>query len=487
MRMNPPRQLWGLAFGLGLLGWGCSALRHGMLQSNAYDLGLFDQWVWLISQGQPPISSMEQVHVLADHGAWLLYGAGLLYRLFPSVQWLLGSQALALSLTAIPLWALGRQAGLNERRCWLACGLWWLQPVVFNTLLFDMHPETWVMPVFAFAIWAERDNRPRLWLLLLVVMLGARDGLVLVIGGMGLDLALRHRWRWSGAAFGLAAGWLLLLSRWLYPLLRDGEGPKAAGRMFGYLLDDPLRVIQQLDWSGGLIYLLLLVLPCGLLWRRRSGPVLLIGLPLVLVNLLSASPSYRTLVHHYSLPLAVVAVTAAIDGGLWRGGLRESGLRGGGLRGGAGRRGPAWALMWASACWLALAKPWFFSGPYLERLPQLVQVQSAIARLAPDDAVLTTSYLVPQLSHRPTIAFPKRSSSHALDSSPWSAILLNPEDPGWGSSSSVQRDLISQARDRSWQCLRWSSGLTLCQEPAAGPPPRPGNAPGDSGRSAAAP
>ena len=41
---------------------------------------------------------------------------------------------------------------------------------------------------------------------------------------------------------------------------------------------------------------------------------LLIGLPLVLVNLLSASASYRTLVHHYSLPLAVVAVVACIDG-----------------------------------------------------------------------------------------------------------------------------------------------------------------------------
>ena len=39
-------------------------------------------------------------------------------------------------------------------------------------------------------------------------------------------------------------------------------------------------------------------------------------MPLVLVNLLSASASYRTLVHHYSLPLALVAVLAAIDGGL---------------------------------------------------------------------------------------------------------------------------------------------------------------------------
>ena len=36
-----------------------------------------------------------------------------------------------------------------------------------------MHPETWVMPAFALALWAERDGRPRLWLGLLLVMLGA--------------------------------------------------------------------------------------------------------------------------------------------------------------------------------------------------------------------------------------------------------------------------------------------------------------------------
>ncbi len=48
--MKPPRQLWGLAVGLGLIGWGCSALRHALLHSNAYDLGLFAHGVWLISQ-----------------------------------------------------------------------------------------------------------------------------------------------------------------------------------------------------------------------------------------------------------------------------------------------------------------------------------------------------------------------------------------------------------------------------------------------------
>ena len=196
----------------------------------------------------------------------------------------------------------------------MACSLWWLQPVVFNTALFDFHPETWVMPAFALALWAERNGRSRLWFGLLMLMLGCRDGLVLITAGMAIDLACRRRWRWSLAAGGLSIGWLLMLSRWLYPLLRDGEGPKAAARMFNHLNGDPLTVLSGLDWAGGAEYLLLLCLPCIALWRRASLSTLLIGLPLVLVNLLSASASYRTLVHHYSLPLAVVAVVACIDG-----------------------------------------------------------------------------------------------------------------------------------------------------------------------------
>ena len=461
-----PPLLIALSVGLGLLLWGITAARHGLLQSNAYDLGLFDQWAWLIGSGAAPISSMEHVHVMADHGAWMLYLAGGAYRILPSIHWLLASQALALSITAVPIWWLAQQAGLGTRQCWLACGLWWLQPVVFNAALFDFHPETWVMPAFALALWAERNSRPRLWFGLLLLMLGCRDGLLLIIAGMAIDLACRRRWRWSLAAWGLSIGWLLMLSRWLYPMLRDGEGPKAASRMFSHLNDGAVSVLSGLDWGGSAEYLLLLCLPCIPLWRRASLSTLLIGLPLVLVNLLSASASYRTLVHHYSLPLAVVAVVACVDG------LQRQPQP---------QRGFPWMLCWAVACWLALAKPWFFSGPYLARLPQMQAVQAARALIQSKDAVLTTSYLVPQFSQRTTVGFPKNKQSSILDAGPWNVLLLNPRDPGWGSTRQVQQSLLTEARDRSWTCQRWASGLELCRAPAAATPQRrPDSAPADS-------
>ncbi len=458
MNSTLPPRLWWTSFGIGFLGWSFAASRHWLLQSNAYDLGLFDQWAWLISNGLSPISSMENVHVLADHGAWMFYLSGLLYWFHPSIQWLLASQAFSLSLTAIPIWMLATQAGLSKRLCWFSCLLWWLQPLVFNVNLFDFHPETWVIPGLALAIWCQREHRFGSWIALLILMLGCRDGLVLVTLGLSLSLLFQRRWRWAIAGAGVSGAWILLLSQWLYPLLRNGEGPKAAGRMFSYLGDSfskilftlisqPWLAFTHIDLGGGAFYLLLLILPTLPFWRKHSLIILSAAIPLLLVNLNSEASSYRTLIHHYSLPLAVLSVTAAIDGLALQ-----------------PRKAFPWkGVIWAVTIWVALAKPWFFTGPYLERQSDLGDANKAISMIQADDSVLTTSYLVPQLSHRSTIAFPKRSMSHPLTDTSWSVLLLNPKDPGWGSSEQVQRSLLDQAQANGWSCQTWPSNLSLCQ------------------------
>ena len=472
MNSAPTARLWGSAFAIALLGWGFASARHGLLQSNAYDLGLFDQWAWLLGKGLAPISSMEEVHVLADHGAWMLYIAGLLYRIHPSIQWLLASQALALSLTALPIWMLAAQAGLPKKLCWLSCWLWWLQPLVFNVNLFDFHPETWMMPGLALAIWCQRQNRMGLWLVCLILMLGCRDGLVLVTLGLSISLLIQRRWTWAIAGVGLSSAWILLLSWWLYPLFRDGEGPKAAARMFPHLgtslseilltlVSRPWFAFTQIDWEGGAFYLLVLCLPSMFFWRRRSLVILSASIPLLLVNLNASASSYRTLIHHYSLPLAVLTVVAALDG----------------LASNPQRSIPWKRLIWAIACWVALAKPWFFTGPYLKRIDMMTDVDQAIALLKPEDRVLTTSYLVPQISHRQHLAFAKPSQSKQAFNDEWTAFLLNPKQPGWGSKSRLQKRLIQQAKNREWTCQSWASGLELCRRFDAEEPTRHRNTP----------
>lgn len=48
--MEPNPIIWMIGVSALIL-FGCSALRHELFPSNAYDLGIFDQAVYLISQG----------------------------------------------------------------------------------------------------------------------------------------------------------------------------------------------------------------------------------------------------------------------------------------------------------------------------------------------------------------------------------------------------------------------------------------------------
>ncbi len=439
--------------------WGLAAGRHALLQSNAYDLGLFDQWIWLVSQGIAPFSTMEKgVHILADHGAWALYLAALPYKLFNSVQWLLASQAAALSLTAIPLWLIAKESKLKNNLCWLICGLWWLQPVVFNSNLFDFHPEVWVMPVLASCYLASRANNWSLWFCLLLLLLSCRDGLILVSAGLGIEQLLRKRWLWGISAIGLSISWLAMLSKWLYPLLTgSNSGPKAATGHFSYLGDNieqifislissPGLLIDNIDWIGGLIYLILIIVSIAPFWTRRSLKILSASIPLIIVNILSESSSQRTLIHHYSLPIAVIAVVGAIEG----------------FSSNFSSRTPWKKLFWAGICWAVLAKPWFFTGPYLSRLNTVNDTYKAINSIDSSSRVTTTSYIVPHLSQRVKINFPQNfKDGTTLDDT--DILLLNPKDPGWGSSTALQEELLNKAKRQGWSCRTYGNNLELCR------------------------
>ncbi|MEC9453394.1 MAG: DUF2079 domain-containing protein, partial [Cyanobacteriota bacterium] len=71
-------------------------------------------------------------------------------------------------------------------------------------------------------------------------------------------------------------------------------------------------------------------------------------------------------------------------------------------------------------------------------------------------------YLAPHLSQRIAIDFPRRKGK-SLDLESFDVLLLNPKDPGWGSSRKHQQKLLSKAKQAGWWCESWDNGLELCQ------------------------
>ena len=453
------KKLYLLSSLVSILFWSLSSFRHFLLQSNGYDLGLFDQWIWLASRDLPQYSSMSGIHLLADHGAWLLYIPVLFYKIFPSIHWLFLSQSIALSFTIIPLSKLCKELNLSEKKIWLITILWLLQPIVFNVNLFDFHPEVWIIPLIVYSYLASYKSKYGRWMILNFIILGARDGLVLLILGMGIEQFLRKRYLWSLSAITVASLWLYFLNNILYPSLNlNEEGILAIGNYFSVLgnsLDEiiinfftkPMLVFSLIDLEGSIFYLFILCLPFIFFWKRSSLITLSASLPLLTVNIISDSFSLKTLIHHYSLPIAILGTIAAIEG-IKRKDYSLNGFR--------------LNIIWISLCWTLLAKPTFFLGPYLSRINIISEVNEAISLISNNSKVLTTSYIVPHLTKRKVINWAK-SKDEELEN--YDVLLLNPNDPGWQSTQEIQNYHIENSIYKGWKCQVWESSLHLCMKP----------------------
>jgi uncharacterized membrane protein len=460
-RKAPPRLFLVLTAGVWLSWWALSSLRHELLRSNAFDLGIYDQVAWQIAQGLEPRSTLLGLSHMGNHGAWAFFPMGLLYRIHPSVQWLLMLQSLCLAATAIPLWRLAALRGLPERLCWFVAAAWWLQATVFHTTLYDFHPETLAMPLLAHSFVLESQNRWRVWLLGWVLLLGFRDGLALIAIGIGLGELLRRRWRWALGALGIGMGWLFFLSEVLYPRLNGGEGPAALERFTAFgdspaailwtLLRTPWRVLEVVHLPDIGTYLLLLALPLAWSWRKRSLPVLVACFPLLAANALSESEAQRNLQFHYQLPLAVLLVVATIEGLAADPTLRQW------------VRSWIWLpLLWLLVLWFSLVDP----GDLLENFSERRLLSGPAAEVVQDigagERVIAPTYLSPHLTHRQDIRMPK-TRFQPEEMAGIHRLVLHLHEPGWASSNEWNRGAIAWMKQEGWSCKSYATGFLSCR------------------------
>lgn len=424
-----------------LIFFACSSLRHALFQSSAFDLGYFDQAIYLISQGKPPIVSFWGYHFLGGHADWILYLLALPYKIFPSVHWLFALQAAALAVGTLLTWHLAVQAGLKEPQAVAMTAVYLLYPLVFNINLFDFHPEVMALPAMLGAILAARLKRVGWFCAAIVFSLGCRDALSLTVAAMGLWLLVFDKRRLCGL-IALSAGitWLLIATQVLIPSFRP-SGVEAVGR-YAYLGNSVLEIAKNLLLQPGLVlgkffsldtlvYLVLLILP--VIWGlspRHLAP--LVGtIPTLVINILSESPAQRNLVHQYSLPVLPFLLVAVIS---------TLAANGGWLR---NRRN---IILWLLVAFLALAKYGYFWSIYLDSLDTWQATREAITQIPSSGSVLTPPQVAPHLTHRPIVKL-TTTGSESTNLSQFDCVLLNLRHPGFGSTPQVATSLLERVRD----------------------------------------
>ena len=441
--MNHEQSVGWMIGATALILFACSSLRHALFQSNAWDLGIFDQAVYLISQGHSPVSSFLDFHILGDHAALIFYPLALSYKIYPDVHWLLAVQAVALALGALPTWHLALQAGLKEAQATAMAAVYLLYPLVFNLNLFDFHPEVIALPAILWAVLAARLGHLRWFCFAIILILSCKEVLSLTVAAMGFWLLVFEKRRLYGAiALFAGVAWFFIATGGIIPFF--GDDAATVGRhlsryshlgssfseIFQSLILKPWLLLSAIFTLPNLEYLTWLLLP--VIWgvSPRHLTPLMGAIPALAMNILSNSQTQKNLVHQYSLPilpfllLAVISTLAA--GGGW-------------LR---GRRG---IIIWSLVAFVALAKFGYFGSKYFESIDTWQATREAIAQVQTQGSVLTTSPIAPHLTHRPIVKLANQDSA-SMNLSQFEYVLLNARHPGWASSPETMTSLINQLK-----------------------------------------
>ncbi|NJL98958.1 MAG: DUF2079 domain-containing protein [Synechococcaceae cyanobacterium SM2_3_2] len=425
----------------------CSMTRHCLFHSGGYDLGIFDQAVYLLSQGERPFSTIRGIHILGDHAAIILYPISFLYQIWPAVAWLLGLQALALASGGWLTYQVAKQTGLADQTALMMAIVYLTYPAIFNINLFDFHPEVMAVPALLGAVWSIRSGSILRFLGCVIWVLSCKAVLALTVVALGLWIVIwqaprlsekvRVKVRNTGwIAVGMGCFWFALTAFWLIPAF-SGAAP-AAVSSYAYLgasvteialhlILKPQLMLGKIISLETLAYLFLLVIPIlwGLSWR--SWDPLVPALPTLGLNILSTHSAYRDLVHHYSLPVIPFLIVMVTD--------NLSAQR-------------TWTssrkliVIWSLISFLALAKYGYFGSLYLAHLNSWSATRLALQRVDPIGGVLTTHEISPHLTHRPVIVFTDQEDP-VQDWDPFEFVLLNRSNPGWRSSPEYVEALLA--------------------------------------------
>ena len=289
------------------------------LDDVAIDLGIFTEYVKRLSRFQAPIVDAIRPgeNLLGDHFHPIVALLAPFFRIFPTPVTLVVAQALLIAISIIPVSRaatelLGRGAG---QAIAVAYGFSWGFQEMAN---FGFHEVAFAVPLLAFSMSALVRNMPRsaaLWALPLVFV---KEDQGIAVAVIGLLIATVYRERIVGLAL---ATWGLLWSFLTVLVIIPHFNP---GHVYPFLDKVPVHTHAALitrllhlffaDFGAKAPTLVLLFLPT--LFLALRSPLVLVGVPDLLLRFISTDRNYWGTIYHYNGPVMPVVFAAAIDA-LW--------------------------------------------------------------------------------------------------------------------------------------------------------------------------
>jgi uncharacterized membrane protein len=290
---------------------------------HAFDFAIFDQGLWLLSEGEEPFVTVRGLHLFGDHSSYIMLLLAPVYVVLPYPEVLLVFTVAVIAVGGPLVYSLGRELGASQALSTVAASVYLLHPATSWNAFDNFHPEVLTIPLVIGGFLLIQRDRAWWGLALLGVALLAKEDVALLLIPLGLYLAVATARRWVGFALAGASLVALVANLWfLLPhfspsgelLYADRYAPFGEGLIglaFGLVTSPGLLLETVLEPSklGYLAAMFLPVAPLALLAPR----MLLVSVPPIMANVLSTFP-YQTEIrwHYTTYTLIVLGLAVAI-------------------------------------------------------------------------------------------------------------------------------------------------------------------------------
>jgi uncharacterized membrane protein len=302
------------------LGWA----RHARFGTFGFDLGIYDQGVWLLSRFEEPFVTVKGLNLFGHHMNPIVVVLVPFYWLGAGPEFLLVVQVAAQAAGALAVFLLARDRLAGER--WLAvvlAGVLLVNPTYQYLAWEYFHPDTLAIPAVLFAYWAARAGRWRWYGLAAVAAVACKEDAALAVTGLGLLVAVRNHRRIGLATAAASAAWFVLSTRLLMPRALGGLPPfyeqyfpdfgRTGGEIARGILTKPRRVLELATRSDRVAYYRMMFAPVGLLALGDWPALVLVAGPMLAVNILTSDFHTRDYRFHYSALVLAGIIIATVE------------------------------------------------------------------------------------------------------------------------------------------------------------------------------
>lgn len=293
---------------------------HRGLGMFAYDVGLYDQGVWLLSRGEAPFVTLMGRNMLGDHASLILFLVVPLFWIIPGTATLLVVQACVIAAGAIPIYLFARKVLSSDGMGMCAAVLWLANPAVNGTGMENFHPDSFLGLFLPAALYALYMKKWRMYAVMVFFCLLVKEDVLLVMVPLGLFVAVRYDRRRGlltvlASLFATVVG-MFVLMRSLIGVPTRNAWRIPYGGVGGFLREvftNPVGVGRYLVSEDRALYVFQMFAPFAAVCVL-SPWWMLISIPVIASNIVSTFWYQHSIQYHYSLVAVPALVFATVFG-----------------------------------------------------------------------------------------------------------------------------------------------------------------------------